>query len=183
MISHFAAGVSNFSRSLLIFSTIPALRSATSLTLYSADVPNTCATSDGVNLYSSDSHCAIFAVAPRNASSSDPASPIAMICVADSTRIPASAAAAQRIAPDVPQVFPVSPLRVPCPNASAGTCRRPSSSLPSRCPLRVPQENHRSRPNLDSAAHASSALLACLPAQQFLRKRAPSLDFPPAREL
>src|SRR2546421_6230810 len=47
---HLAALASDFSRSLLIFSTIPALRSATSLTLYSADVPSTCATSEGVNL-------------------------------------------------------------------------------------------------------------------------------------
>src|SRR6266403_1317150 len=86
--SYFSALARGFNRSLLILSTIPALRSATSLTLYSADVPSTCATSDGVNLYSSVSHCAMFDVAPRNASSSDPASPIAMRCVADSTRGP-----------------------------------------------------------------------------------------------
>src|SRR5881398_2110620 len=86
--SYFSALASDFSRSLLIFSTIPALRSATSLTLYSADVPSTCATSEGVNLYSSANHSAMFAVAPRNASSNDPLSPIAMMCVGDSTRGP-----------------------------------------------------------------------------------------------
>src|SRR5437879_13540981 len=84
--SYFSALANGFNRSLLILSTMPALRSATSLTLYSADVPSTCATSEGVNLYSSVSHCAMFAVAPRNASSSDPASPMAIKCVADSTR-------------------------------------------------------------------------------------------------
>jgi hypothetical protein len=46
---------------------------------------NTCATSDGVNSYSSVSHCAIFAVAVRNASSTDPLSPMAITWVADST--------------------------------------------------------------------------------------------------
>src|SRR5437588_2056566 len=75
-------------RSLLIFSTTPALRSAASLTLYSADVPSTCATSEGVSAYLSVSQLAIFVVASRNASSIDPSSPTAMICVADSTRGP-----------------------------------------------------------------------------------------------
>jgi uncharacterized membrane protein YhhN len=37
-------------RSLAILRTMPALRSATSLTLYSAAVPRTCAISEGVNL-------------------------------------------------------------------------------------------------------------------------------------
>src|SRR5258708_4187593 len=76
------------SRSLLIFSTTPALRSATSLTLYSADEPITSATSVGVSAYLSVSQFAIFVVASRNASSIDPSSPTAMRCVADSTRGP-----------------------------------------------------------------------------------------------
>src|SRR2546430_1272878 len=46
--SYFSALANGFNRSLLILSTMPALRSATSLTLYSADVPSTCATSEGV---------------------------------------------------------------------------------------------------------------------------------------
>src|SRR5215469_8973129 len=48
--NYFAAGGSVCKRSLLTFSTTPALRSAISLILYSADVPSTCATSDGVSL-------------------------------------------------------------------------------------------------------------------------------------
>ena len=44
------AAANPFNLSLLIFSTMPALRSATSLILYSAAEPSTCATSDGVNL-------------------------------------------------------------------------------------------------------------------------------------
>jgi hypothetical protein len=38
------------SRCLLIFNTTPEFRSATSLTLYSAEVPSTCAVSDGVSV-------------------------------------------------------------------------------------------------------------------------------------
>ena len=48
--ARYFAGVSPRKRSLLILSTTPAFRSATSLTLYSADVPSTCATSDPVSL-------------------------------------------------------------------------------------------------------------------------------------
>src|ERR1700761_7902875 len=44
------AGVKDFRRSLLIFRTIPAFRSAASLTSYSALVPRTSATSEGVSL-------------------------------------------------------------------------------------------------------------------------------------
>src|SRR5205823_4094388 len=108
-----AALASDFSRSLLIFSTIPALRSATSLTLYSADVPSTCATSDGVNLYSSANHSAMFAVALRNASSNDPLSPIAMMCVGDSTRgpmmrLPGITSTVNSTSMDVSSAFPLS---------------------------------------------------------------------------
>src|SRR5258708_3872835 len=49
---YFAVLLRVFNRSLLILRIMPALRSATSLTLYSAEVPSTWATSDGVSLYS-----------------------------------------------------------------------------------------------------------------------------------
>src|SRR5258705_12013346 len=58
--SYFAVGASVFRRSLLIFTTMPAFRSATSLTLYSEEAPSTCATSDGVSLYSSVIQLAMF---------------------------------------------------------------------------------------------------------------------------
>jgi hypothetical protein len=48
--NYFPRGAKPCSLCLLILSTIPALRSATSLTLYSAEEPITCATSEGVSL-------------------------------------------------------------------------------------------------------------------------------------
>ena len=59
-----------FSFSFAIFSTMPALRSATSLTLYSADVPITCA-SDDVSPKESVSQRAMLSVALRKASAMD----------------------------------------------------------------------------------------------------------------
>lgn len=64
-------GWSTICVSFAIFSTMPALRSATSLTLYSADVPITCATSDDVSPKESVSQRAMLSVALRKASAMD----------------------------------------------------------------------------------------------------------------
>src|SRR4051794_33871089 len=80
---------SDRSRSLRTLRTMPALPRAMTLTLYSADVPNTCDTSESVRACRAISQSAMLVVALLKAWSSDASRPIVIKWVEDSMRGPA----------------------------------------------------------------------------------------------